>query len=182
MLEKWVAWLEWYYDLYSNSSREPLMLEYSFRHRNIFWEDIPLTWTIDKIEKISQTEVNPEEEQEWQLAFFKDKVALIDYKTGKPKPIWQIKWLDRYWNKKEWEWKYFRQLLFYKLLCDNDVEFSSTLDIWSLAIDFVEWKDWNYKYIDVDYNSEDYEQFKEELRDSWKKINDIDFWKQVLSK
>ncbi len=182
LLEKWVAWLEGYYDLYSSSSREPLMLEYSFRHRNIVWENIPLTGTIDKIEKISQKKVNPEEAWMWQLAFFKESVALIDYKTWSAKTIGQIKWTDRYGNKKPWEWKYFRQLLFYKLLCENDREFSSTLDIWSLAIDFVEGKDWNYKYIEVDYSPEDYEEFKADLKEAWEKINDIEFWRKVLNK
>ena len=99
----------------------------------------------------------------WQLAFFKEKVSLTDYKTGKIKTIGQIKWLDRYGNKKEWEGKYLRQLLFYKLLCENDTEFQSKFDIGSLNIDFVEWKDWVYKNIDVDYTSEEYEVFKTEL-------------------
>ena len=118
----------------------------------------------------------------WQLAFFKEKVSLTDYKTGKIKTIGQIKWLDRYGNKKEWEGKYLRQLLFYKLLCENDTEFQSKFDIGSLNIDFVEWKDWVYKNIDVDYTSEEYEVFKTELVESWNKIKDINFWKELLEK
>ena len=177
--EKWIKWLEWYYDLYSTKTSEPLLLEYKFRWKNIIFEDIPLTWTIDKVEKIWEAEPW---EWEWQLAFFKDKVALIDYKTGKSRTENSIKWLDRNWNKKPWEWKYFRQLLFYKLLCELDRDFTSKFDIWSLAIDFVEWRDEVYKYIEVSYTNEEYEEFKQEIRNSWEKIKDINFWKKLLWK
>lgn len=176
-LEKGISWLEWYYDLYSYKKDAPLLLEHSFRKKNLFFEEIPLTWTIDKIEKIWETTNNS---IDWQLAFFKESVALIDYKTWKTKSNWQIKWIDRYWNKKEWEWKYFRQLLFYKLLCEVDFEFKSKFEVWSLAIDFVEWKDWIYKYVEVDFSDEEYKEFKEELLQSRKKINDIEFWKNIL--
>ena len=137
----------------------------SQRKKNILFNSIPLSGTIDKIELETDWEVN-----------------LIDYKTWKAKTLWVIKWLDRYWNKKditEHGW-YFRQLLFYKLLCDNDIEFK--YHIHSLAIDFVEWKDWNYKYIPVDYTNEEYEEFKILLTDSYNKMNDIDFWKKLLQK
>jgi len=185
-MEKWIKGLEWYYDLYANKKEEPLKLEYSFRRKNLSFEAIPLTWTIDKIEKIGQTQDFPL--QEWQLAFFKDKVALIDYKTGKSKTLGQIKWLDRYWNKKEDEcgvpvgWKYFRQLLFYKLLCEVDSEFNSKFEIWTVALDFVEGRDWDYKYIELEITTEEYEFFKEEIRQSWAQINDINFWKELLNK
>lgn len=48
------------------------------------------------------------------------------------------------------------------------MDFQQT-DIWSLALDFVEWKRRNYKYIEIDYTSEDYGYFKEELVQSWAK-------------
>jgi len=197
-LEKGIAWLEGYYDLYSTKSEVPLVLEYSFRRKNLFFEDIPLTGTVDKIEKIwesfntspqSQDKPHPNPllrgegiNSSSQMAFFKDKVALVDYKTGKAKTLGQIKWTDRYWNKKEWEWKYFRQLMFYRLLCEVDFEFNSKFDVWSLALDFVEWKDWVYKYVEVDYTIEEYEEFKTELRNAWKNITDLDFWREILLK
>ena len=185
--QKGLEGLEGYYDLYSTKQEQPIALEYSFRHKNIVFEWAPLTWTIDKIELINSPHTNPLPKGEgvenwWQLAFFKEKVSLTDYKTGKIKTIGQIKWLDRYGNKKEWEGKYLRQLLFYKLLCENDTEFQSKFDIGSLNIDFVEWKDWVYKNIDVDYTSEEYEVFKTELVESWNKIKDINFWKALLEK
>ena len=188
--EKWLNWLNWYYELYASKCSEPLLLEYSFRRKNIVFEWIPLTWTIDKIEISSaptallQGEGSKKGEQ---LAFLKDSVALIDYKTWKPKTIWQIKWLDRYWNKKDGEWKYFRQLMFYKLLCELDDEFNSKFEVWALALDFVEWKKWNeswvesaYKYIEVEYIQEEYKEFKKELLEAREKIRNIDFWKELL--
>ena len=181
LLEKWISWLEGYYDLHASTREEPLVLEYSFRRKNLTFEWIPLTWTIDKIEKIWTSELDTSS-QEWQMAFFKDKVALVDYKTGKPKTIWMIKWLDRYWNKKEGEWKYFRQLLFYKLLCDVDFEFNSKFDIWAVALDFVEGRDGDYKYIELEITSEEYEEFKKEIVDARRKISDIKFWKELLKK
>jgi hypothetical protein len=65
------------------------------------------------------------------MAFFKDSVALVDYKTGSAKSLGQIKGVDRYGNKKDnpSEGKYFRQLMFYKLLCENDREFMDTFEI-----------------------------------------------------
>lgn len=195
-LEKGISWLEGYYDLYSQKSEVPLVLEYSFRRKNLFFENVPLTWTVDKIEKIGES-LNPQLQEQphpnpllrgegikgsSQMAFFKDKVALVDYKTGKAKSIWEIKWTDRYWNKKEWEWKYFRQLMFYRLLCEVDFEFNSKFDVWSLALDFVEWKNWVYKYVEVEYSSEEYEDFKNEVRNAWNKMNDMEFWREVLLK
>ncbi|MFK7780058.1 MAG: ATP-dependent DNA helicase [Candidatus Gracilibacteria bacterium] len=180
-LEKGIASLEGYYDLYSSNMEIPLVLEYSFRRKNLDFEGVPLTGTIDKIEKAGTTSVNTEK-QEGQLAFFKDKVNLIDYKTGRTKSIGQIKGTDRYGNKKEGEGKYFRQLLFYKLLCDVDPEFNSKFEIGDLALDFVEGKDGKYKLVKVEYSNEEYEFFKTELIDARNKISDPIFWKNILNK
>ncbi len=179
ILDKWIDWLKWFYDNYSSKLNYPLFIEYNFRHKNLFYENVPLTWTIDKIEKIWESDnldINS-----WQLAFFRDKVALIDYKTWKIKTENSIKWLDRYWNKKEWEWWYFRQMMFYKLLCELDSDFIAKFDIWSYIIDFVEWKDWKYKSVEIKISDEEYSDFKLEILDIWNKINDMDFWRDTLN-
>ena len=183
LYKKWIEGLEWYYDLYKASSREPVLLEYSLRRKNIIWESVPLTGTIDKIEKVWISQ-NSSSNSDWQMAFFKDTVALVDYKTGSAKSIGQIKWVDRYGNKKEdpSEWKYFRQLMFYKLLCENDAEFMNSFEIGSLALDFVEWKKWNYKFVEVDISDEEFEDFKNTLANAWFQISDINFWKELLKK
>jgi hypothetical protein len=182
-IEKGIQGLEWYYDLYSSHMSEPFLLEYSFRRKNISFEWIPLTWTIDKVEKLWETTSqiwNNSVDTTWQMAFFKDTVKLIDYKTGKTKTENTIKWLDRYGNKKPWEGKYFRQLLFYKLLSENDREFMEKFSIGWLAIDFVEWKDGKYKQIEIQPTEEEYREFLEEIQTAWKQISDIEFWKKIL--
>gem|GEM_PF-1190087 len=70
--------------------------------------------------------------------------------------------------------------MFYKLLCQLDSEFSSKYEIGSLALDFVEGRDGEYKYIEVPYTPEEFEDFKKELLEAWKQISDISFWKQIL--
>jgi hypothetical protein len=71
-------------------------------------------------------------------------------------------------------------LLFYKLLAENDPEFSSKYNVVELALDFVEWKNWEYKYVPVTIDDWDYEDFKELVKDSWEKINSLEFWEEVL--
>ncbi|PZM86804.1 hypothetical protein DLH72_00040 [Candidatus Gracilibacteria bacterium] len=185
LLEKGIEGLNGYYDLYSRTSKIPLELEYNFRRKNIFFEEIPITGVIDKIEKneggVIQNNIG---DGFGQFSLFKESVNLIDYKTGKVKSLGQIKGIDKFGNKKETpgEGNYFRQLLFYKLLCEMDYETNSKYEIGGLLIDFVEGKDSNYKIVQVDYTDEDYENFKQELKDSWLKINNINFWKETLKK
>lgn len=183
LYKKGIEGLEWYYDLYKSSSREPVLLEYSLRRKNIIWEWVPLTGTIDKIEKVWISQNNSTNDW-WQMAFFKDSVALVDYKTGSAKSIWQIKWVDRYGNKKDdpSEGKYFRQLMFYKLLCENDREFMDTFEIGSLALDFVEWKNGNYKFVEVEISDEEFEDFKQTVSTAWSQISDVNFWRELLQK
>lgn len=184
LLERWINWLEWFYETYKNNSRKVLYVEYDFRNRWIFFEWVPLTWKIDKIEIEwnSNFSFDSSEGTKWQLTFFKEKISLIDYKTWKPKSIWEIKWIDKNWNKKPWEWKYFRQVLFYKLLAWLDHNLSTNYIVNSLALDFVEWKNWEYKYVEIDFHDEDMENLKVEILNSWQKIKDINFWKNLLKK
>jgi len=46
--------LKGYYDTYSGSFQAPLKTEYRFSHKNIFFEDIPLTGIIDKLDLLSE--------------------------------------------------------------------------------------------------------------------------------
>lgn len=179
---RWIKWLSWYFETYKNNFREYLELEYNFRWKNIVFEWIPITWKIDKIEKIDWFVESEKSSITWQFALFKELIAIIDYKTWSIKRLWEIKWVDKFWNKKLdlKEWKYGRQLLFYKLLCELDLEFSSKYDITSLWLDFVEWKKDEYKIVEVSFSDEEYEEFKILLKDTWKKITSIDFWKEFL--
>ncbi len=163
LLERWINWLNWYYEIILNNKRSTLENEYNFRSKNVIFNWIPLTWKVDKIELIND-----------------NNIALIDYKTGSIKTIWVIKWIDRYWNKKESWWNYLRQLLFYKLMFDNTSELNKKYNLIELWLDFVEWKKGEYKYVNVDYNEDEYNYFLNELKESWEKINDLEFWKNEL--
>ncbi len=187
--ERWTKWLTGYYETYKNYFLEPVTLEYNFRWKNVFFNKVPLTWKIDKIELINNEEwiINNFGKTTslpiwWQLAFFKEKIWIVDYKTWGVKSIGEIKWLDKDWNKKPWldKWKYWRQLLFYRLLCELDKEFNSKYDIYSMSLDFVEWKNDEYKKVDVIFSDEDYEEFKELVLETRDKISSINYWKEIL--
>jgi len=185
LTKKWLEWLTGYFEHFDKNPRTPLAVEYNFRPRNVVFNGVRITGKIDKVEKIGNSLISPHPaspEGEGQSALFTEDVAVVDYKTGWIKTEWKIKGLDRYWNKKESfeEGKYYRQLLFYKLLAENDPEFNSKFNIVELALDFVEWKNWEYKYLWLVPEKDDYEEFKTLVKDSWEKINSLDFWREVL--
>ena len=72
--------------------------------------------------------------------------------------------------------------MFYKLLCELDDEFNSRFDIWTVALDFVEGRDGDYKYIELEISNEEYEDFKNELLEAREKISNIDFWRKLLKR
>ncbi len=182
--ERWIKWLTWYYETYKNNFREFLDLEYNFRWKNIVFEWIPLTWKIDKIEKYDWFIESDNPSSSWQFALFKEHIAIIDFKTWSIKRLGEIKWTDKDGNKKLWfkEWKYGRQLLFYKLLCELDREFSSKYDITSMWLDFVEWKNDEYNIVNVEFTKEETDEFKDLVKETRSKISSIDFWKEYLIK
>lgn len=158
LLKKWEEWLTWYYEIMKQNKREIFYLEYNFRKQNIEFSWIPLTWKIDKIELNSS----------W-------KTVIVDYKTWSKKTENVIKW-----NTKDWNMDMFRQLLFYRKMIEIDPNFSDNNPI--IALDFCSWKNWDYSYIEVSYNEDDIMIFENELKDSWKKMTDINFWKDILNK
>lgn len=177
--ERWISGLEWYYPIFTSNNRQTFATEYNFSSKQVFFEWIPLTGKIDKMEIIWDNS-SPSLSFDGQWTLFSEQIALVDYKTWSIKTTWTIKWTDKYWEKRDWEWWYFRQLMFYKLMVENCSELKNRFSVWELALDFVEWKKWEYAYVKVDYNNEDFEYFKNELLDSRKKIVDIEFWRDLL--
>ena len=182
LTKRWLEWLTGYFEIFDKSTREPLAVEYNFRSRDVVFDDVRITWKIDKVEKIGDSLNSGQAQGTAPTSLFIEDVAVVDYKTWWIKTEWKIKGLDRYWNKKESfeEWKYYRQLLFYRLLAENDPEFNSRFNVTELVLDFVEWKNWEYKYVWIIPENEDYEEFKILVKDSWDKINSLDFWREVL--
>lgn len=178
--KRWLEALKGYYDCYDGTFKAPLKTEYKFSRRNIFFGTIPLTGIIDKIELLSE---NFSENIGWG-SLFSQSIKITDYKTGSAKYLWDIKGIDRAWNKDEWyeRGKYGRQLMFYKLLFDNDHELYSQYNLDILELDFCEGKKWNYKKVEVEFTSEEYEEFKTLVKESYAQMTDIEFWKQYLWK
>lgn len=180
--KKWLDWLSGYYEIFLSNPREIFALEYNFSSKEVYFEWIHLTGKIDKIEIIWEGDMM--QNFAWQWSLFSQNIAIVDYKTGSAKSQWVIKWMDKFWNPKHevWAWNYFRQLLFYKLMVEHCAELQNTLRVSELALDFVEGKDGKYSYTSVDFSEDEYENFKNELRDAWRKISDIEFWREVLQK
>lgn len=172
--------LRWYYDTYNGTFVAPLKTEYKFSRRNIFFDGIPITGIIDKIELLSEDF----SENIWGWSLFSQNIKITDYKTGSAKYMWDIKWIDREWNKDEWyeRGKYGRQLMFYKLLFENDYELSSAYNLWCLELDFCEGKKWNYKRVEVEFSDEEYDEFKQLVKDTYMKMSSREFWEEYLGK
>ncbi len=139
--------------------KPPQEVEYNFSSKNINFEWIPLTGKIDRIDITEEK-----------------KLRVIDYKTGRIRSENEMKWLTA---TSEWDKKYFRQLLFYKLLLSLDGEYQSS-EIEALVIDFVEGKEGIYRWVEFEYTSEDEEELKNEIHSAWQKMHDREFWKTIL--
>lgn len=160
LLKKGREGLAGWYAIHAGKLEIPLELEYNFYPRNVVFEGIPLTGKIDKIELIPGSA---------------DEVRLVDYKTGRAKSLNEVKGLTA-----NSDGKYFRQLLFYKLLFELDASLSSKYRPTSLVLEFVEGKDGDYRSVEVDFTDEEYERLKSEIRDAWSKISNPEFWKEAM--
>ncbi len=101
-----------YYDFYRDSFHPNVLLEYDFRSHGVNIDGVPITGKLDKIELKDEAERT---------------VHVVDYKTGNPDS-----------KKSEFgpQGEYRRQILFYKLLCDNSKKFPFTMV--SGEIDFIQ--------------------------------------------
>ncbi len=180
--KRWYESLEWYYKKYEWTFRAPLKTEYKFSRRNVFFEEIPLTGIIDKIELISD-DFQPHTYVDWgQGGLFSQSVRITDYKTWAAKYLWQIKWQDKDGNAFSGyeEGRHGRQLMFYKLLFENDYELHSQFQIGELELDFCEGKNGKYKRVSVEFTDEEYKEFQNLVKKSYAQMRDVDFWREFL--
>ena len=103
-------------------------------------------------------------------------MRLVDYKTGRPKSLGEIRG-----ETQNSDGKYFRQLLFYDLMFSLDSSLSSKYHVESLGIDFVEGKDGKYPFVEVERTAADIDRLKDEIRMVWKNINDMEFWRTIMN-
>ena len=137
-----------YYQNYQNSFNGDCFTEHDFKFYNARLGDIPLTGKIDKIELLDGKNVN-----------------VVDFKTGKP---------DSKYQQLSSEGDYFRQLVFYKLLCQQSVGFP--YHVKSGTIDFIE-KDNRgfYKKVDFQLTDQHVSELSKLITDTYQKILNLEF-------
>jgi DNA helicase-2/ATP-dependent DNA helicase PcrA len=147
-----------YYENYKSLFVEPIFLEYNFGKKNVFFEDIPLSGKVDKIEVVEEATNHTE----------KTKVKVVDYKTMKPKTEGDI-----LGTTKASSGEYKRQLLFYKLLAEYDRNFP--YEVVSAELDFLEPDKGKFKKYEFKYTLGDIEDLKKMIRETMGSIREHKF-------
>jgi DNA helicase-2/ATP-dependent DNA helicase PcrA len=111
-----------YYARYRDQFSPNVLTEFSFDGHGVHVDGIPLTGQLDKIELLDATDI--QKSGRWREGAH---VNVVDYKTGNP---------ERGAAKVKAGEDYFRQLVFYKLLCDSSAKFPYVMD--SGEVDFVQ--------------------------------------------
>lgn len=137
-----------YYQHYKESFNGNCLTEHDFKFKNVRLGNIPLTGKIDKIEFLTGNQVN-----------------VVDYKTGKP---------DSKSQQLSPEGDYFRQLVFYKLLCGEAKGFP--YEVVSGTIDFIE-KNNKDQFVRKNYQltGDDVSKLKSQITEVFNKIINLDF-------
>lgn len=144
--------LNGWYEKYLPTFVYPREVEKPFR-RVSFDEVVFLTGKLDSIETIEE-----------------NVVRVTDFKTGKPKTRNEIMG-----NTKNSDGAYYRQLVFYKILIDE--EFSGRVHMQSAALDFLEPNE-NGKYIreEFEITQDEVRELKEKIISVAHEIRNLDFW------
>ena len=145
-----------YYNYYQDDFKKPLFTEKFFGYgwSKVFLGDIPLAGKVDRIDWLNQSDKT---------------VAVIDYKTGKPKTRNQI-----LGKTKDSQGDYYRQLVFYKLLAQLDQNFRP--EVVSAELDFVEpVKPGKFKKEQFKINPDDVKQLRQTIKTVMKQIRSLNF-------
>ncbi len=153
--------LEEYYMQYRDSFAQHTKREYNFASHGITVDGIPITGLIDKIELIDQSD-----KQGSGLWREGARVNIVDYKTGRPEN--GLKKLSKTGD-------YYRQLVFYKLLCDTSPRFPFTFA--TAEIDFVQKNDKGV-FIKKQLSISDNEvaELRQEIKNVWSSIQNLEFF------
>lgn len=152
-LQKGAKILQDYFDEYSQTFNLNSLAEYDFKNQNVFIDEVPITGQIDKIEILNAGDKT---------------VNVVDYKTGNP---------DSKSHELKKGGKYWRQLIFYKLLCQQSKEFP--FKMLSGEIDFVErGRTTNaFKKFKMEITDDDIAVVKTEIKDVYNEIKTLKFLK-----
>ncbi len=145
---------------YTGSFMPALKTEMNFRSHQVMLDGgIPLTGKLDKIEWISEQNKT---------------VKVIDYKATSPKSENQIRGIRESDANDITAGRYFRQLVFYSLLCDLSPRFEYRAEIFE--IDFlIPNTSGAFKKLSFEITEQEKESLKEEIRLVWKRIQNLDF-------
>ncbi|MEI7603687.1 MAG: ATP-dependent DNA helicase [bacterium] len=157
-----VKGLSGYYDNVIIPQNEIYNIQYTelnFEKRNVYFDDIRITGKIDTIitDKNSNNKTG----------------IVVDYKTGKIKSKYEI---EKFTKNTEGELipsKFYSQLMFYKILTDNDQSFK--YEITHGMLDFIEGKDGKYRQEIIEYKQSDVDNFKVIIKDTVSKIRNLEF-------
>ena len=138
-----------YVEHYKGEFFTNVLTEYNFKKYHVMIGDVPITGKLDKIEIIDEKE---------------KFVNVIDYKTGNS---------DKWYEKVKKGGNYARQMIFYKLLCDNAKQFGYTMQ--SGEIDFVEPSKKGYVKKRIEITEEDTKQLSETIQRVWQEIQELRF-------
>lgn len=138
-----------YVEHYKNDFFTDVLTEYNFKKHRVQVQDVRITGKLDKIEIIDKQE---------------KLVNVVDYKTGNS---------DSAYLKLKKDGNYFRQLVFYKILCDNAPQFGYTMQ--SGEIDFIEPSKKGYIKKRIDITQKDVEQLTDVMTRVWQEIHELKF-------
>lgn len=137
-----------YYHHYQNEFNGNYLSERDFKFHGVRLNNIPITGKIDLIDIINKNQAN-----------------VIDFKTGKPDS--KSKELSK-------DGDYFRQLVFYKILCQQAKGFNYQID--TGTIDFVQTDSkGQFKKITFKLTQEDTDQLTKLITETYQKISNLEF-------
>ncbi|MDA1168955.1 MAG: ATP-dependent DNA helicase [bacterium] len=138
-----------YLQHYKNDFFTDVLTEYNFKKHRVQIQDVRITGKLDKIEIIDKDN---------------KLVNVVDYKTGNS---------DAAYIKLKKDGNYFRQLVFYKILCDNAPQFGYTMQ--SGEIDFIEASKKGYIKKKIEITNQDVDQLTEVMQKVWSEIHELKF-------
>lgn len=153
--------LEEYYSKYKSSFPLHTKREYNFGSHGVVVDGIPITGLIDRIQLVDPSDVQ-------QNGLWREEAAvhIVDYKIGK---------IENGLRKLRKGGDYWRQLVFYKLLCDVSPRFPFRFK--SAEVDFIqksETKGFVKKAMEV--TDEEVSELKEEIKKVWNNIQSLAFF------
>lgn len=131
----------------------PISCELDFGKHNVFYNDIPITGKIDRLDLIDS---------------ISNKVRIVDYKTSKPKSQNQLLGLTKEKNE-----NYLNQAYFYKLLAEVDPSFN--WEIGEISFDFIAPDKGQFKKVPLPIDLAKYKEFKAKVEEVYDKIVNLEF-------